>query len=790
MTRSVHLLPGRPPDGDAHGPVPGAGKRAVCCSGGGIRAAAFCLGGLQGLGRRRGTTGRSWYDDVDLVTAVSGGSYMAASFAMVNHRPPAHGGFDRVPVYAPGSAEDNRLRAHTRYLVEDKQAAAVGVLGIVYGLVLNLLPILAGLFFVGTLLGWVLRATRLMQLNATKTAWEPRHVPLTTTGIAGLAGLGLLCFALDRWLELHLARRRDSHPLRRVCLGLLGLSITLVLLLVAIPALLSALSTAGTSGRVGSVSGTQVTTGLVGTSTALIGLIKATLGRFRGRLQATSTAGGGKVTSVLAKTARTLAPWAGSALAAALLVAAFLVWVNNATYRGPTAGGWLLVAAAAAGMCLWQLSTDINRSSIHPYYKSRLATAFAVQRSADGEQAEQQPADPPIRFSSYAEDRPTLVVCAAVNTDQAGTVPAGRGCAPFTFSPHWVGISSGTMFRGMAGTAPVTNEPGDPETQAWPSRIVGSGATMVDRPRLMLPTTEYEELAGVRLLDLPAAVAVSGAAVSPVMGRMTKAPLRMLLGLANVRLGLWLPNPLDPRAMRMPGTAAERDRSWQARLRWQWHQPGLRALLAEILGGMGLDGRWIYVTDGGHYENLGLVEALRRGATEIVVLDASGDPPNSWATFGEAIETARSDLGVEISLNPSRVMQAAAATGFAPTLAAQGAFRYPNGVTGTLVLCKLAMSDDVSWDVHAWGRSHPEFPHDSTAQQLYGDREFEAYRRLGESAAEMALKLLDAAAAADAAATAGAAAPTAGAAAPTTVTLPSPAEPAVDAPVGTAARQG
>jgi hypothetical protein len=36
---------------------------------------------------------------------------------------------------------------------------------------------------------------------------------------------------------------------------------------------------------------------------------------------------------------------------------------------------------------------------------------------------------------------------------------------------------------------------------------------------------------------------------------------------------------------------------------------------------------------------------------------------------------------------------------------------------------------------------HPEFPHDSTAQQLYGDREFEAYRKLGELAADEALRM-------------------------------------------------
>lgn len=732
------LLPGRPPEGSRHGPLPGSTKRAVCCSGGGIRAAAFTLGGLQRLGRKGPAGQPSWYDGVDLVTAVSGGSYMAASYAMVNHHPP-DAGFADVPVYAPGSPEDNRLRAHTRYLVEDKSAAAVGLLGIVYGLVLNLLPILAGLFAVGTLLGWLLRALGVLHLNPARTAWETDRLPATMTMIALVAGAALLLFTLDRWLDLYLPQRRfPQHFLRSLCLRLLAITGVLLVALVAVPALLKVLATARTSGQIGAVPATDVTAGLVSTFTALVGLVKATLGRFKGRLQATTAASkASPVTAVVTRTGRAMAPWAGSLLALVLLVTAFLVWVNNAAYRGPTPGGWLLCLAAGLSIVAWQLCTDINRSSIHPFYKQRLATAFAVRRTADGQGAEPLPDGPAVQLSAYAGDQPTLVVCAAVNTDQAGVVPAGRGCAPFTFSPHWTGISSGTMFRGGPGRAPVTNEPGDADIPAAEPMPPGAPA----QPRRMVPTAEYEELTGIRLLDLPAAVAVSGAAVSPVMGRMTRAPLRLLLGLANVRLGLWLPNPLNASSVAHMQATGGGERSWRHRLAVQWHQPGLRGLLAEILGGMRLDGRWIYVTDGGHYENLGLVEALRRGATEIMVLDASGDPPNSWATFGEAIETARTDLGVEIGLNPSQVMQPADPSGFAPTLAASGPFRYPNGVEGTLYLCKLAMPEEVSWDVHAWGQAHPEFPHTSTAQQLYGDREFEAYRRLGEVAADMALRL-------------------------------------------------
>jgi hypothetical protein len=227
------------------------------------------------------------------------------------------------------------------------------------------------------------------------------------------------------------------------------------------------------------------------------------------------------------------------------------------------------------------------------------------------------------------------------------------------------------------------------------------------------------------------------------MGRMTRASLRLLLGLANVRLGLWLPNP-QPDRRRKEQDAPLPGAPYRKIVAWQLRQPGIRHLLREILGSISLSGRWIYVTDGGHYENLGLVEALRRGATEIVAFDASGDPPDSWVTFGEAVETARADLGVEIDLDPS-TMRPADGSGRAPTLVVKGECTYPDGQTATLLFCKLALPAKAraSWDVYAWNSGHAEFPNDPTSQQLYGDREFEAYRRLGQLAAGLALDELD-----------------------------------------------
>ena len=83
-------------------------------------------------------------------------------------------------------------------------------------------------------------------------------------------------------------------------------------------------------------------------------------------------------------------------------------------------------------------------------------------------------------------------------------------------------------------------------------------------------------------------------------------------------------------------------------------QPTVGLLWSEAVGHLSYRETWMYVTDGGHYDNLGLVEALRRGARHIVVLDASGDKADTWFTLGGSIALARSDAGVASPSIPPR----------------------------------------------------------------------------------------------------------------------------------------
>ena len=176
-------------------------------------------------------------------------------------------------------------------------------------------------------------------------------------------------------------------------------------------------------------------------------------------------------------------------------------------------------------------------------------------------------------------------------------------------------------------------------------------------------------------------------------------------------------------------------------------QPTLGLLWAEAAGRLSYRSTWMYVTDGGHYDNLGLVEALRRGASNIVVLDASGDKADTWFTLGGAIALARTDAGVNIELDPATMVRGG--RGLAPGQVvhpwAHGRFRRPQPVPGLpaegdIWVCKLGWWSGAPWDVVAYAKSHATFPGDSTLEQLYDAPEFEAYQQLGVATVRDAAK--------------------------------------------------
>ncbi len=248
----------------------------------------------------------------------------------------------------------------------------------------------------------------------------------------------------------------------------------------------------------------------------------------------------------------------------------------------------------------------------------------------------------------------------------------------------------------------------------------------------------------VRDLTVQSAMAVSGAAFASAMGRQARA-FQTLLALSNARLGTWLPNPawLSERK----GTG-------------DWLQPRiprirrLNYLLREIAGSFDPADRFLLVTDGGHYENLGLVELLRHRCRTVYCIDAAGDAPPLATTLGEAMALAREELGITITLdNPldlvpgsggslspedplaglsARLSKAVVITGtikYASPFKLEGEDEESD--VGRLIVAKTRLHQDMGADLLSYAQGHPTFPYDSTSDQWFDEGQFNAYYGLG-----------------------------------------------------------
>lgn len=235
--------------------------------------------------------------------------------------------------------------------------------------------------------------------------------------------------------------------------------------------------------------------------------------------------------------------------------------------------------------------------------------------------------------------------------------------------------------------------------------------------------TGYREVAGYGGpggATLGTAMTISGAAVSPNAGYHSTPVTTFLLALFNARLGWWYGNP----EYEVPSAASAPKQS-------------LWPLVCELLGDTHSGGDWIYLSDGGHFENLGIYEMVRRGCRYILAVDASADPDRSFEDLNNAIRKARIDLGVEIRLNQPFTV-GAPARGVQGRYAALFDISYPwsRDICGQLLYLKTAIYDGNPYaapiDVMEYAARSPLFPHEPTTDQFFLETQFEAYRALGE----------------------------------------------------------
>jgi hypothetical protein len=336
------------------------------------------------------------------------------------------------------------------------------------------------------------------------------------------------------------------------------------------------------------------------------------------------------------------------------------------------------VAIVLVGWLIYFWLLDINFTSPHRYYRDKLAEAFLIQPS-------RQPTNPPafdsavsIRLSelgSRLHRAPYHLINCALKVP-ASTNPAmqGRLTEFFLFSSKYCG-------------SPLTG---------------------------YLPTELWEK--SDAHLDLGTAMAISGAAAAPQMGLITIKRASFWLALLNIRLGYWL---------RKPNTKV-----------WLSGAPGLRCLLREMLGTTDETLPWLNVSDGGHLENLGVYELLRRRCKYIIAIDGEQDPKMTFKALTTLQRLAAIDLGVriEINLDDLRLNEQGLSRShfrFCRVLYPK-AERGSEEVIGYLLYVKLSLTGNEGEFIRRYRLDEPVFPHHSTADQFFSETQFEAYRSLGE----------------------------------------------------------
>jgi hypothetical protein len=351
--------------------------------------------------------------------------------------------------------------------------------------------------------------------------------------------------------------------------------------------------------------------------------------------------------------------------------------------------GWDKLTVAAALLVAFAYGAsylvNVNRFSLHAMYRNRLVRAFlgAAREPAVGDPEAMRPgADP---FTGFAEADNLYLA------DLASSCPSRL--------LHVVNITLNVVAT---------------KRLAWQERRAESfTVTRLDCGNATVgyrPTKDYSGQPG---LTLGTAMAISGAAVSPNMGYHSSPVVSFLLMLFNARLGWWLGNP------------------GRAKYQSAGPQPGLAAELSELAGATTDTGDWVYLSDGGHFENLGLYEMVRRRCRTIVVIDAGADAHYSFEDLGNALRKVFIDQGVGVDF-ASFKLEPRSDPPVDGLYCAQATIHYPNGAPrGWLLYVKPGYHGDERIDIRNYASEHHDFPHETTLDQWFSESQFEAYRALG-----------------------------------------------------------
>ena len=400
-------------------------------------------------------------------------------------------------------------------------------------------------------------------------------------------------------------------------------------------------------------------------------------------------------------------------IAGALLLVATLAHVvfYNMSADGAVKGGsvyWknlhdldpLIVGLCGAGLGLLgvvaSLRFDLNIFGLNQFYRNRLVRCYL------GATRWQPGMRKPHRFTAFDADDDIPLAELRHNTSNP---PAFRGPFP---------ILNGAL--NLGGSPDL-----DVHTRHSASFVMTPLRCGADRPTVGYAPTRYGAATFAGGVTLGQAVSISGAAASPNMGYDTSPLVSFLLTMFNVRLAWWFPNP------GLGNWTSDRLGS------------GIRYLVRETFGLASESSPFVNVSDGGHFENLGIYELVRRRCTVIIASDGECDNELTFGSLGRVIRMCRTDFNAHIDIDVESIRRAKA-SGSSRAHCAVGRITYANGSRGYLIYLKSSLTGDEDVDVQQYHASHQEFPHESTGDQFFTEDQFESYRKLGQHIAAVTFR--------------------------------------------------
>lgn len=752
----------------------------IALSGGGIRSATFNLGLLQGLQELNFLRG------FDYLSTVSGGGYTGSFWSLWRKHHPGHVFPDVTPPAAAEPHEILHLRKFSRFLSPTLGVFSYDTGRMIVALINAMVPSMVGAatflviaLAISLMIAWwilvlpmklaswlgfestgtsyhvsvavlgllTMLGFSLLHLKAMRGLWKESTVPGTTRlmGIALSLAMSVLWAA---WLWFHPLMPSVSNgtlqylgscgstcdPLTILDAAVWKFAFAPGLILLLVPAI-SALFRVLDKGRSGALTplariADQINSWFMFAAAAWIGLtllwwlslfIYTTQGKI-GNLTLAGIPLAGAVTwlgkFVNGKSKSSEKPWErlgrwavglASYLVLSIIVVGFMLLLIGVHHGSHWA---LLSAITAMGLVYVFFGYDPNRVGLHDFYRGRIARSYGgashakndTLDDATAEQSEDDASVTELPVVGLTLRGPThLIVCAANDLTPASSLTSmSRGAQSAVLSG--VGWTVGDRMALW------------PKYKPLPVPAVESASEKTAREANEVKRAAKAKEIIAKLPKISAAVTASGAAFNTQMGAKSKLlgpATSFVMSALGMRLGLWIsaPRKLD-----------EKESVVRARR-------GL-SLLSELLGRS--DSRkddWVFLSDGGHFENTGMYELIKRHCRYIIVADCGEDGQRAFDDLGSAVRRVREDFGVDIKINLDALKPAA--NGISRQAMVAGDIHYPDGDTGTLLILKPSITGAEPPDILQYHARNANFPHQSTGDQFFDEAQWESYRRLG-----------------------------------------------------------